>query len=344
MLFSTPEAFATVLAELPSPNEELRAAAAARQEQLTKPPGSLGRLEDISTWLASWQPDGIPRAEIAKVIVFAGNHGVTAQGVSPYPPAVTAQMVANFQAGGAAINSISSTLGLELDVVALSLETPTADITTSPAMTVSETLEALNAGAAAVGDEIDVLVLGEMGIGNTTIAAALCATVFGDSGADWVGPGTGHDQAGVARKANIVDKALARAELNNPPGQHSAFKTLRQLGGREQAAIAGAILAARQKRVPVVIDGYVVTACLAPMFKENPAIIAHCIAGHVSAEPAHAKALRNMKLDPLLNLGMRLGEGTGAALAVAIVRAAAATHNDMATFGQASVENRPDAQ
>ena len=339
--FSSPEDFRDALANLPRANAVLELKAKRRQAELTKPPGSLGRLEQIAIHLAGWHADGIPRAERIKVVVFAGNHGVTAQGVSPYPAAVTAQMVANFETGGAAINAITGSLGLQLEVIPLQLGSPTADITRAPAMSDAETLEALNAGARSVEDSLDLLILGEMGIGNTTIAAALCAGSLGEAGADWVGPGTGHDAAGIARKAAAVEQAIARAR---PETLASSFAVLRHLGGRETTAIAGAIVTARRKRIPVILDGYVVTASLAPLFVQNPAIVEHCIAGHESAEPAHRKLLQKMQLSPLLDLGMRLGEGTGAALAAAIVRAAVATHTQMATFAAAAVENRLDAE
>ncbi len=339
--FSAPEDFRDAVANLPRANAALELKARRHQEDLTKPPGSLGRLEEIAVHLAGWQADGNPRAERIKVVVFAGNHGVTAQGVSPYPAAVTAQMVANFEAGGAAINAIASSLGLQLEVIPLQLDEPTADITKAPAMSEAETLDAINAGVRCVNDSLDVLILGEMGIGNTTIAAALCAGSLGEPAADWVGPGTGHDAAGIARKAAAVEQALARARREFLAGP---FAILRQLGGRETAAIAGATVAARRKRIPVILDGYVVTASLVPLFVENPVIIEHCIAGHESAEPAHRKLLQKMRLSPLLDLEMRLGEGTGAALAAAIVRAAAATHTQMATFAAAAVENRLDAK
>jgi len=241
-------------------------------------------------------------------------------------------MVQNFEAGGAAINAITNALDLPLEVIPLALDTPTADITEAPALTQDEFLEAFNTGANAVPVGLDVLILGEMGIGNTTIAAALAAISLGGQGADWAGPGTGLDSAGVTKKANAVDKALAlHADAK------VATERLRCLGGRETAAIAGAILKARLKRIPVLLDGFVVTASLAPLYAENPAIIEHCIAGHTSAEPAHSKLLKMLRLKPLLNLGMRLGEATGAALAYAILNAASATHQNMATFEDAGV-------
>lgn len=336
-MFDSLQAFADSLRRLPAPDAEARQAARARQDELTKPPGALGRLEEIAVFLAGWSRTGAPQCARPYAVVFAGNHGVVAHGVSPYPQAVTAQMVANFAARGAAINAITGTFDIGLEVVALDLEQPTADITEGPALTPQELLAALNAGASAVPPDADVLVFGEMGIGNSTIAAALAARAFGGSGRDWAGPGTGLDAAGVLRKAEVVDRALS-CHAGAPV---SATETLRRVGGRETAAIAGAILAARHARIPVVLDGFVVSASLAPLFAENPDIVAHCLAGHRSAEPGHARLLARMGLVPLLDLGMRLGEGTGAALAVPVLKAAAAAHNQMATFAEAAVCERP---
>ena len=246
-------------------------------------------------------------------------------------------MVQNFKAGGAAINALTEMQNVALDVIPLDLESKTGDITTEPALTQEELLKDINAGAAVVDENLDVLALGEMGIGNTTIAAALSASCFGGTGADWAGPGTGLDDAGVEHKAAVVDQAIARHTDAN-----SAAERLRCLGGHETAAIAGAIVAARQASVPVILDGFVATAALAPLFCDNPVIIRHCIAGHRSAEPAHGELLSRIGLEPLLDLGMRLGEGTGATLAIGILRAAAATHNGMATFAEAGISDRAD--
>jgi nicotinate-nucleotide--dimethylbenzimidazole phosphoribosyltransferase len=338
MTFSDLTAFTHALHDLPGPNLGWRQAAIDRQQQLTKPAGSLGRLEECAIFLAGWGQTPEPRADRLGVVIFAGNHGVTARGVSPFPPDVTAQMVANFAAGGAAINAIAKVNGAALGVVPLALDTPTGDISRGAAMSEAELLEALNAGARAVATGIDLLALGEMGIGNTTIAAALAASSLGGTGADWAGPGTGLDPEGIARKAAVIDEALA---LHAGSGG-SAVDILRCLGGRETAAIAGAVVAARHHSIPIILDGYVVTASLAPLFRENAAILDHCLAGHCSAEPAHRRLLAEMGLLPLLDLDMRLGEGTGAVLAMALLRAAAATHNQMATFAEAQVANRGD--
>ena len=331
--FGSVAAFEAALAALPGPDIDMLAAARARQGELTKPPGSLGRLEDIAVFMAGWQGRARPRIERARVAVFAGNHGVTVHGVSAFPPAVTAQMVANFAGGGAAINALAAAAGLELLVVPLDLDVPTADFTSGPAMREAECLAALNAGAAVVEDGLDLLVLGEMGIGNSTAAAALCARSFGGSGADWVGPGTGVDAAGLARKVAVVDAALGC----HAGAGRTAFETLARVGGREIAAIAGAILAARLRCLPVVLDGFICTSAIAPLAAAHPAIVAHCLAGHRSIEPGHRRLLGRLGLEPLLALDMRLGEGSGAAVAAGVIRAALAAHDGMATFAEAGV-------
>lgn len=333
--FETIAVFEEALAELPAPDEFASAAAATRQSTLTKPPGSLGRLEEIALFVAGWHGMERLRIERGRAVVFAGNHGVVARGVSAFSAAVTAQMVANFAAGGAAINALAKAAGLDLAVVPLDLDRPTADFTSAPAMSEDDCLAAINAGAAALGDA-DLLVLGEMGIGNSTAAAAIAAASFGGTGVDWVGPGTGVDAAGIARKADTVDAALA-----HHAGQlGSAFEILRRVGGREIAALAGAILAARHARVPVLLDGFICTSAIAPLARYVPAITAHCLAGHCSAEPGHRRLLGHLGLSPLLSLDMRLGEGSGAAVAAQIIRSALAAHDSMATFGQAGISSQ----
>lgn len=330
--FASVAAFEAALGALPEADPAAREAALARQAVLTKPPGSLGRLEDIAVFMAGWQRRARPRIERGRVAVFAGNHGVAALGVSAFPPEVTAQMVANFRTGGAAINALAEAAGLELVVVPLDLDQPTADFTAGPAMSGDECLAAINAGAAVVAAGLDLLVLGEMGIGNSTAAAALCAASFGGGGREWVGPGTGVDAAGLARKAAVVDAGLVRHAA-----VRTAFERLASVGGREIAAIAGAVVAARLARVPVVLDGFICTAAVAPLARDAPGVVAHCIAGHCSAEPGHRRLLDALGLEPLLSLGMRLGEGSGAAVAAGAIRAALAAHDGMATFAEAGV-------
>ena len=331
MRFETLARIAGLADTLPSADGDARAATARRQDSLTKPPGSLGRLEEIALFMAAWQGTGRPRIAKAQALVFAGNHGICAQGVNPFPQEVTAQMVANFAAGGAAINQLCRVNGAELSVIALDLDRPTADFTAGPAMTEAETLDAMNRGAAAVDPQADILTLGEMGIGNSTISAALCAALFGGEVADWVGRGTGSDDAGLRRKADAIARGLAR----HPDG--SPLETLAALGGREQAAICGAVLAAREARIPVILDGFICTAAVAPLFAADPRLLDHCLVGHVSREPGHGKLLSAMGKTAILDLDMRLGEGTGAALALGIVRAALACHDGMATFADAGI-------
>jgi nicotinate-nucleotide--dimethylbenzimidazole phosphoribosyltransferase len=325
-----------LLKQMPLADFEAVAKVKARDAQLTKPPGALGRLEDITEWLAAWQQRANPRVENPVVAVFAGNHGVVAQGVAAYPQAVTAQMVANFQNDGAAVNQICKTFDLGLKVFELALDVPTQDITQDAALTEKDCAATMAYGMEAIANGCDLLCIGEMGIGNTTIAAALAHGLFGGSAADWVGPGTGVDAEGLKRKADAVTRAVAlhQSHLNDP------LEVLRRLGGRELAAMAGAILGARLNHVPVLIDGYVATAAAAVLFKANPRSLDHCMAAHVSAEPAHKFLLKHLGLVPLLDLGMRLGEASGAALAAGIVRAAVNCHNNMATFASAGVSDK----
>jgi nicotinate-nucleotide--dimethylbenzimidazole phosphoribosyltransferase len=270
------------------------------------------------------------------VAIFAGNHGVTAHGVSAYPAEVTRQMVANFAAGGAAINQICLTHGLGLKVFDLALDLPTGDVTVEAAMDEAGCAATMAFGMEAIAGGIDLLCIGEMGIGNTTVAAAIFLALFGGAAADWVGPGTGVDSEGLERKRNAVAAAIAThgGHLDDP------LEVLRRVGGREIAAMAGAILAARLNRVPVIVDGYVAAAAAAVLHALDPRTLDHCLFGHVSAEPGHRRALERMGKTALLDLGKRLGEGTGAALAAGIVKAAAATHSGMATFAEAQVSNR----
>ena len=322
--------------DLPAGHPAASAAAAAREATLTKPPKSLGRLEDLVSWLAHWQGRAAPRLDRADILVFAGNHGVTAQGVSAYPAEVTAQMVANFAAGGAAINQLARTAGATLRVVPLDLDTPTADFTVEPGMTELDFIAAVTAGYQAVSPDCDLICLGEMGIGNTTAAAAVAAALFGGGGERWAGRGTGVDDEGLARKRAVIDRALSvhAGVLNDP------LKIAATFGGRELAAILGAVLAARRHRIPVLLDGFVCTAAAAPLAKLRADTLAHALAGHLSAEAGHRMLLDELKLKPLLDLNMRLGEASGAAVALLILRAALACHTGMATFAEAGVSDK----
>lgn len=334
--FRSLDDFRRSMHDLPGPDSSMAQTARTRDAQLTKPPGSLGRLEELAIWLAAWQRRHPPTLERPLVLVFAGNHGVVAQGVSAYPGEVTAQMVANFKAGGAAINQLCNAYGAQLKVIPIELDRPTADFTQAPAMSESECAAALSIGSSALAPDADLLITGEMGIGNTTTAAALGAALFGGTAAEWVGRGTGVDDAGLKRKAAAVDSALKLhgAALADP------LEALRRVGGRELAAITGAVAAARQHRVPVVLDGFVATAAAAVLQRLDRTGLDHCIAGHVSAEANHAQLLRHLGLRPLLDLGMRLGEASGATLALGILRGALATHTGMASFSEAGVSGK----
>ena len=329
MTFTTLSEISTLT--LPKFDDTAGKNAQARQDSLTKPQGSLGRLEELAVFMAGWRGTSRPVIGRAQALVFAGNHGICAQGVNPYPQEVTAQMVMNFESGGASINQLCRVNGAELSVIALDLANPTADFTQGPAMTEAETIAAMNRGAAAIDKGADVLILGEMGIGNSTIAAALATALFGGTPADWVGPGTGSDAAGLARKIGAIETGIALH-----CGQ-SAMEMLARLGGREQAAICGAVIAARMARIPVILDGFICTAAAAVLYAANPELLDHCLVGHVSAEPGHRRLLDAIHKRAILEFDMRLGEGSGAALALGILRSAIECHNGMATFGEAGV-------
>jgi nicotinate-nucleotide--dimethylbenzimidazole phosphoribosyltransferase len=322
-----------LLAHLPGPDLDAGSAAATRERQLTKPAGALGRLEELAGWLATWQGRHPPALRHPRTVVFAGNHGVAARGVSAYPAAVTAQMVQNFISGGAAVNQLCRLIDADLRVYEMNLDAPTGDIVEEPAMSEEECARAIAYGMMAVEPGIDALAVGEMGIGNTTVAAALCLALFGGDAADWTGPGTGVAGAALDRKREIVAAAVARhrAEASDP------FDVLRRLGGLEFAAMTGAILAARMGRVPVVLDGFSAGTAAAVLYAADPRALDHCVAGHVSAEPGHRRLLDRLGMHPLLDLGMRLGEASGATLALMLLKAAAACHADMATFAEAGV-------
>ena len=330
--FSDLDGFRKALSDMPDVDAKAREGAAERNSQLTKPPGALGRLEDIAQWYAGWRGDARPKVSAPQIIVFAGNHGVAAQGVSAFPPEVTEQMVLNFQHGGAAINQLARAAGATLDVHALELERLTNDFTKGPAMSEQDLVAALLAGWNAVRADTDLLVVGEMGIGNTTPAAALAAALLGGEAADWTGRGTGVYDAGLANKIRVVAEGLA---LHKDAGD--GLETMRRLGGRELAAMAGAIARARSLRIPVILDGFICTAAAACLAHTTKGALDHCIAGHLSAEGAHTHLLDALGKEPLLSFGLRLGEASGGALAIPILKAALECHSGMATFAEAGV-------
>jgi nicotinate-nucleotide--dimethylbenzimidazole phosphoribosyltransferase len=341
--------------EFPSvspPDAGAAAAARARQDTLTKPRGALGRLEDLSVWAASCQGHCPPRQfERARVVVFAGDHGVARSGVSAYPPEVTAQMVANIDGGGAAINVLAGIAGATVRVADLAVDADAAsaqigahkvrrgsgDITTRDALTDDETARAIAAGRTIADEEVDagadLLIAGDMGIGNTTAAAVLVAALTNAEPVAVVGFGTGIDDAGWARKTAAVRDALFRTRLVSP----NPVGLLRCCGGADLAAMAGFCAQAAVRRTPLLLDGMAVTAAALVAERLAPGARRWWQAGHRSTEPAHELALSALELDPILDLRMRLGEGTGAAVALPVLRAAVAALSSMATFTEAGV-------
>ena len=330
------EQIAECLRNFPKASHAYQSRARRRQKNLTKPPGSLGRLEELAVWLAGWQQKECPTLERVHTLIFAGNHGVAQRGVSAFPPSVTEQMVRNFTAGGAAINQLCQTYEAELSVIPLHLDQPTQDFTSGPAMTHEACIEALNRGAAAVPADAELILLGEMGIGNTTVAAAMAAALFGGSPGEWVGPGTGLNAEGLAHKSDIVQQGLDfhREEFKSP------FDVLRCVGGREQAALVGAIIGARSRSIPVLLDGFIVCAAASILSALEPSYLDHCRVAHNSAEPGHEKLLRSLDKTAIFDLDLRLGEASGAALALGILRGAIACHNGMAQFEEAAVDKK----
>ena len=327
-----------VMAELPGPVTAAGEKAAAREGTLTKPPGALGRLEELTHWLCLWQGRHPARIERPRVAVFAGNHGVAAHGVSAYPAEVTKQMVLNFTTGGAAVNQLSLAADAELRVYEMELDNPTADFSREAAMSEEDCAKAFAYGMMAVEPGLDLLCLGEMGIANTTSAAALCCALFGGGAREWVGPGTGVAGDALSRKIAVVDEAM---KLHRPQVIES-FDIMRRVGGRELAAIAGAVMAARMARIPVLLDGFACTASAAVLLAADAHALDHCVVAHCSAEPGHRKLLERIGKKPLLDFGMRLGEASGAALAINILRSALACHNGMASFAEAGVSGKVD--
>lgn len=351
-----------MFAPVPPPDADAAAAARARQDTLTKPPGALGRLEDLSVWIAACQNHCPPKQfEHAQVVVFAGDHGVARSGVSAYPPEVTAQMVANIDAGGAAINALAGVGGATVRVADLAIDSEvgnalsaqigahkvrrgSGDIAVEDALTDAEAAAAIGAGRQIADEEVDagadLLIAGDMGIGNTTPATVLVAALTDAEPVAVVGYGTGIDDAGWARKTAAVRDALYRAR----PVVSDPVALLRCCGGADLAAMAGFCAQAAVRRTPLLLDGLAVTAAALVAERLAPGARQWWQAGHRSPEPAHALALRQLELEPILDLGMRLGEGTGAALALPVLRAAVVTLSSMATFSAAGVSNRADTR
>lgn len=319
--------FRSLINQLPEISDHAVLSARDHEASLSKPVGSLGRLEAIAEWLAGWTGRAKPQITRPLVAVFAGNHGVVAQGVTSQPQSLTMEMVNNFAAGGAPINQICIANDLGLKVFDLALEHPTEDITQTAAMDERTCAATMAFGMEAIAGGTDLLCIGEMGVGNTTIAAAICNGLYGGEAAEWTSVAAGEDEAILAQKTEAVQAAVKLHEnhLRDP------LELLRRLGGREVAAIAGAILAARVEKIPVVIDGYVVTAAAAVLHAINPQAIDHCLFSHVSTEPGHKLLLDKLGRAPLLDLGVCLGTGVGSALAAGIIKAAALCHSGTAT-------------
>jgi nicotinate-nucleotide--dimethylbenzimidazole phosphoribosyltransferase len=337
--------------------EQWRRTMQSRLDRLTKPPGSLGRLERLAVDLAGMLGTDRPEVDPALVLVFAGDHGVVAEGVSPYPREVTRQMLGGFLGGHAAISVLARAAGLDLRVVAMGVDGPvpdhpnlaavqiragTTNFTRGPAMTADEVRRAVDAGRREAGRAADAgyrsILLGEMGIGNTTAAAALTAALLDLPPESVVGPGTGLDAAGVRRKADVVRQALAlHGHAATDP-----WEALARLGGFEIAGMVGAILEACDRGLVVVLDGFITGAAALVAMRIEPTVRDRMVAAHRSAEPGHARILAALGLEPLLEWDMRLGEGSGAALAFGLLRAAAAIPREMATFEEAGVSDRPD--
>ena len=325
--------FRELLGNLPRSDENAQRAAAARNDRLTKPAGSLGRLEQLAIWFSGWRGVERPELNSPQIVIFAGNHGIASRGVSAFPAEVTEQMVHNFDSGGAAINQIARQLGARLDTYAIDLEHPTTDFTKGPAMTETETVSAIEQGWISVGIRSDLLVVGEMGIGNTAAASAMSLALFGGDAADWTGRGTGVEDDAFDRKIRVVSMGVER----NRGSFGDGLDITRCLGGREIAAMIGAIVRARYLSIPVILDGFVCTAAAAALSTFGGDTLEHVVAGHRSAEAAHGRLLERLGMEPILDLDMRLGEGSGAAVAINILKSALACHNGMATFEEAAI-------
>jgi nicotinate-nucleotide--dimethylbenzimidazole phosphoribosyltransferase len=320
-----------LLAASPGPDVEARSAVRARADAVLRPAGALARLDEVAVWLAGWQRTTRPTVEHPGTIVFAGDHGVaSAAAVSAYPAEITKAMLAALESGVATACAMSRAVGGRSDVVDVGVGSPTGDIRTEAALTPERFDACVASGRDAVQRSVeggaDLLVLGEMGIGNTTSAAAVCASLFGGDAALWTGRGTGIDDEALVRKTLAVETASRRARGLEP------LDVLREVGGSELVAIAAAVAEARRHSVPVVLDGFVVGAAAAPLHLTAEGSLDHCLTGHRSAEPGHGRLLRRLDMDPLVDLGLRLGEGSGALVAVAILRLAVAAINDVATF------------
>lgn len=322
-----------MLTDLPAFDTQAAGVVRDRSEQVLRPGGALQRLDDVAVHVAGWSSDARPSVDRPAILVFAGDHGVASAGVSNYPADITAAMLAAVRADRATINAYARSVGARLDVVDVGVGDPTGDIRTESALSGTRFDEIVSAAVDAVDDVVaegaDLLVLGELGIGNTTVAAALSASLLGGDVDRWVGRGTGIDDDGLERKRLAVDQAVSRvAGLDDP------IDVMREIGGAELVAMAAACAHARRHRLPVVLDGYIASSAVLPLHAAEPDALEHCLAGHLSSEPGHRVILRHIGKEPLLDLGLRLGEGTGAAAAIPLIQLACVGVSDVATFGE----------
>ncbi|BAN01471.1 nicotinate-nucleotide--dimethylbenzimidazole phosphoribosyltransferase [Ilumatobacter coccineus] len=318
------------LADLPGPDLAASAAVEERTAQVLRPSGALQWLDDVAAWKAGWQRSHRPTVERPAALVFAADHGVAAAGVSNYPAEITASMLAATQQSKATINAFAHTIGATVTAVDVGVGEPTNDMRHEAALSPERFDEITQVAFDAVDAlDTDLLVLGELGIGNTTAAAAIAAAFAGGEAAVWVGRGTGIDDAGLERKKTAVQESVRRIA-----GVVDPLEILREVGGSELVAMAAATVAARHRSIPIVLDGYICTSSVLPLHRADPAALDHCIVGHCSAEPGHRKLLDAMGKKPLLDLDMRLGEGTGAMAAVPIVKMACAGVVEVATFDE----------
>ena len=330
------EDFFNGLSKIPEFDHLKASKAKELQNELLKPKGSLGKLEEYAIWMAGWQKKINPSIENAHCLIFAGNHGIASKGVSAFPSEVTAQMVENYKKGGAAINQLCDLADLKLTVIPLDLEKPTRDFSENLAMDEEDVISAMQIGFDSVPPNCDLLVLGEMGISNTTSASAISCALFDESVESMTGIGTGLNKKQLASKISLIKSAL---KLHGSKFT-STLKILSCFGGREIAAIAGSIISARLKSIPVLLDGFICTAAASSLILFDKNLLDHCLISHLSTEPGHLKILSYLKKEPILDLNLRLGEGSGAAIASLILKSALVTHNGMSTFSDANVTNK----
>jgi nicotinate-nucleotide--dimethylbenzimidazole phosphoribosyltransferase len=325
------------LDQLTSPDRAAADVVRERSQNVLRPPGALRRLDEVAVHIAAWHGTSTPSIERPAVLVFAGDHGVTEAGVSNYPPDATAVMLAAVRGGVATINALAHHAGASLDVFDVGVGRPTGDIRVEAAMSPERFDDVVEVAVTAVDDAAadgaDLLVFGELGIGNTTISAALPAALLGGGADSWVGRGTGIDDDGLRRKRDAIEAALARID-----GVDDPIEVMRQIGGTELIAMAAACTRARRHRIPVVLDGYVSAAAVLPLHVAKPGALDHCLVGHLSAEPGHRRLLDHLGIRPLLDLEMRLGEGSGAVAALPLIKMACATVVDVATIDEMLAE------